>query len=794
MIKRIDIRKFGSFNNFSWTAKVRDAGNNVIDLKAVNIVYGRNYSGKTTLSRIVRSLETKLLPRNFEDADFRVYTDAGEITQGTLAACTHIVRVYNKDFVDDNLGFLRDPDGKILPIAVVGAENNQIETDIEHRRNLIGSEESKTGLKWQQISSLAKQVETSAELSSAEKALEAKLTAKANNPKTGIKHNKIYNDANYNALRLKKDIEAVFAGKIVPLTEEERVPKISLLGEAPLDDITTDLTYVPLLDELVESVSEILKREISPQKPIQELMDDANLQDWVRTGIGLHDGKRTSCGFCGEKFQKNFWSRLRAHFDEQSEEILAEIQTTINSIITERGRLNTLETFDFGKFYADLNVDAQLQIKALGAELKTYLSSLALLESALRKRQSDIFKPVKIPAINDNSEKITANLAGLKSLTDKNNARTATLGDDQKKAVIELRLSEVAQFMVDSGYNADLLKIEADRAAAEIAATSAATAKTSLALVEGEIDELQKKLRDEKRGAEKVNEYLRNFFGHNGLSLEASEEKDGKTFQFQIMRADQPAHNLSEGECSLVAFCYFIAKLEDTDAAGKELIVYIDDPISSLDNNHIFFVYSLICSTLSKEAKIPLTCKQLFISTHNLEFLKLLKRVPVTKHQHENFLITGAPAGSAVSLMPHYLRNYVTEFNFLFEQICLCTSKLATPDAHACFYNFGNNMRKFLECYLFFKYPFSSKNKTDNDHSDRIKRFFDQDGQGVMVQRLSNEYSHLCESFDRSVIPVDRDEIAKVADFVLLRLKEKDPEQFESLLISIELDDPLIPT
>lgn len=38
----------------------------------------------------------------------------------------------------------------------------------------------------------------------------------------------------------------------------------------------------------------------------------------------------------------------------------------------------------------------------------------------------------------------------------------------------------------------------------------------------------------------------------------------------------------------------FIAKLEEPESKGKDLIIYIDDPFSSLDGNHIFFMFSLI--------------------------------------------------------------------------------------------------------------------------------------------------------------------------------------------------------
>jgi len=47
MFKKIDIQKFGLFEDFKWSKELIDN-----QLNKVNIIYGRNYSGKTTLSRI----------------------------------------------------------------------------------------------------------------------------------------------------------------------------------------------------------------------------------------------------------------------------------------------------------------------------------------------------------------------------------------------------------------------------------------------------------------------------------------------------------------------------------------------------------------------------------------------------------------------------------------------------------------------------------------------------------------------------------------------------------------------
>ncbi len=117
MIEHIDIPNVGSFKNFVWNNSIRDSGNNIAKFKKLNIIYGRNYSGKTTLSRIFRSLQAGILPDKYENPAFTVSTDSGTITQTQIPTANHHIRVYNGDFIDDHLGFLRDSEGKITPFA-----------------------------------------------------------------------------------------------------------------------------------------------------------------------------------------------------------------------------------------------------------------------------------------------------------------------------------------------------------------------------------------------------------------------------------------------------------------------------------------------------------------------------------------------------------------------------------------------------------------------------------------------------------------------------------------------------
>ena len=130
------------------------------------------------------------------------------------------------------------------------------------------------------------------------------------------------------------------------------------------------------------------------------------------------------------------------------------------------------------------------------------------------------------------------------------------------------------------------------------------------------------------------------------------------------------AKYLSEGECRLIAFCYFMAKLDDINTKNTKPVIWIDDPISSLDENHIFSIYSLI---KTKILDTPDTCSQLFISTHNLRFLGLLKHIYDRKDKKiASFIVRRKLDGSILKELPKYLEKNITEYVYAFKQIYIC--------------------------------------------------------------------------------------------------------------------------
>jgi hypothetical protein len=187
------------------------------------------------------------------------------------------------------------------------------------------------------------------------------------------------------------------------------------------------------------------------------------------------------------------------------------------------------------------------------------------------------------------------------------------------------------------------------------------------------------------------------------------------------------------------------------------------------------------------QGKVTHRFKQMFISTHNLEFLKYLRRLSFEDRDRESFMVMRPRDSSVISLMPRHLRTYVTELNFLFGEICICSNPGNIATHYQSFYGFGNNLRKFLEGYLFFKFP------SDGLKYDKRVQLFFEDGTvaSPFVQRMTNEFSHLGEFIDRGALPVDSAEISSLAKFVLGKLKAADHSQYEHFLESVKTADPL---
>lgn len=795
MIKKINfVKKLGVFSDFTWDNEVKDDNGAVAEFKKVNVLYGRNYSGKTSLSRVFKSLEDRGISERITDAEFGILMDnAPQITNNNVSQCPADVRVFSSDFICTHLQWLNDENnGVIKPFAVMGDRNLDIERKIKDLNDKLGSVADQKGLMFQRYH--ANELFNSA--TQQKNDYESKLNEKLRNKAREIKENQVYNDVNYDITKIRQDIANIKRSPRDPLSEEDISIYIKYLKEELKPEHETFQLDIKDTVELANEANLLLNRNVSPSKTIQLLINDALLQEWVRNGIDLHRSKLTKCAFCGGAITDELWENLDSHFSKESE-ILRQELTQLLSVVH-----NNIETcrsdvpITSNDFYAIYLNEALQSISSLNEDKKKHIEMLSTIGKRLDLKLANIFVSTDPLNTSELSSSFRSSIENLNHLINRNNSEGSALSSTQTIKREALRQDAVLKFITDIDYDQsinDLNKLIEDE---KVLYTRLKEIDEKITKHNQELRQLASELQDERKGAYKVNEYLSSYFGHDSLSLDAVKNDDSDEYKFVIKRGNDLAYNLSEGEKSLISFCYFIAKLDDLDTTGKKIIVWIDDPVSSLDCNHIFFVFSLIENLIAKPMKVlgeNSKFSQLFISTHNLDFLKYLKTISVTRRQHAHFIIHRVQDKSFIKIMPSYLREYVTEFNYLFNQIYLCAAQTGPSDNPENYYNFGNNARKFLEAYLFYKYP--CKEEEGFGLKERILKFFDNDLLSQIVTfRLSNELSHLEESFDRSIKPIEVSELQKVAYLILSKIKEKDIDQYNALIRSINGTDIIAPT
>lgn len=785
MIKKFSKINYGSYQNFLWS-------DSLPKFKTLNILYGRNYAGKTTLSRILRSFEIKEPHPDYPNATFEIELDNRHLKESNITDENKdlYIRVYNRDFVKENLSFLINDNTqganiKAFSSIVVGKSNIDIQTEIENLKKQLGNEKDEeqnieaSGFykKLQDLKNEEQKIKEQIKEKNQDEQLREKARSIKANP------NFIKQGKSYDIATIKKDInktikdEKNIAQHIISQQKQDEYKNI--IKDEPKNPINFKVSFNQNnFSRIINEAKILIEKEIIAKEVIEN-----DLRKWLEKGLELHQHDSNKCKFCENPLRKERIEWLMEHIKDDSND----------KIDLENKLQDWLKNFEYYKvldsnvmpikddvFYTQSKAKFDNLKENLANNIKCYNDELNKIQELILSKQNDIFENLYLDtnSFKDYSQEIQKDLQSIQSLCNENDEKTKTLDEEQNKARERLRLNEIANFIKDIKYFEMQVELEKLEQSLNKNEENEKIVKSNIQKTKNEIENLENSLSDEKAGADKANEYLKNFFGYNQLEFKSIPDRNG---EFEIHRAGQPAKNLSEGECSLLAFCYFVAKLQDKDTKDKKPIIWIDDPISSLDNNHIFFIFSLIDSEIAKSEN----CTQLFISTHNLEFLKYLKSLTgfecrgKKEEQWTPMFLIEKQQSSTIQKLPIHIRKYITEYNYLFEKILECAEfETASDITIDIYYSIANNIRKFLDYYLFFKYPSSASlmKKYEYLFKDYQKASF--------VNRVINELSHLEETTIRATIPIDLQEIQEVAKMVI-KILQDDKIQFNALLESI---------
>lgn len=743
MIRRIDfLRNFGMFRNFT--------GNEDSDVPAFNkfnLFYGWNYSGKTTLSRVFQTIERKGLSREYTTASFKIAQDNGSELSSSNLSQSPTVRVFNRDYVTESF----HQEHTAPAVFIVGKEN--VELKARHAQ-LQGRRAS--------VERIA------AEIVNKRSAIEDQLS-KAGTITARLIRDQI-GDSRFERPHLQKRITEIRHDSASYILSDENVQ--ARLTTLRSREIYTELPKINLtLPDLAKLALEVnvLLGETASNRAIEKLKRDASLEGWVRQGLALHQNKEI-CGFCDSPLTAERLETLRGHFSEAYENLLLELERKIEQA--------NGESFNVPLPHErELMTDLRIEFASLKQNLDGWLvwakQNRDDLVTELNQKKNAVETQNVWNGDSARASEIDVIIVALNGVIERHNGLVRSI--EQTKSDAKLAL-------------------EHHYAALHFEENQVAQKEDETAYLQGRIqrsNEVKNRITQAIRaidvqisqsaiGATKLNELLKYLLAGSNIEVESVGNSE-----FRFIRGGEVATNLSDGERTAITFAYFLTTLEANGASPAGTIVFVDDPISSLDSNHIYAVYALIIERLEK-------CLQLFVATHNSEFFNLLKGQWLggkggNKPDSSAYYVCRVvePDGlmhTRITDLPRLLRKYKSEYEFVFSHLH-AFSEAATPSEHEA-YTAPNLLRKFLESYLGFRKP------SVTAWHEKLDLLFDSVEQQREVHKFADDASHL-QSLSRSLQqPAFVSSAQRLVCDVLNALKDKDPDHHASLLEVVNGGNP----
>ena len=737
MIRQLQrIRAFGSFHDFSWP-------NGLYDFKKCNLIFGWNYSGKTTLSRTLRCFELMKAHADFATAEVQICVEGGTVHHLSRLAAPHLFRVFNVDYVWENIQF---DSGRADAILVVGAE------DIAKQNELV-----------QDQTDLAQMVLDHVRVSDAHiakrEALDAALTARARDIKNDL------NRPNYDRLKFEPRVEERkddFAANLLSANDLQR--HIGVYRSDDKKDTLSAKTTDSLssITALKAATASLLSKTVTANTPIDRLSNDAEVEQWVRRGRVLHEGK-DDCQFCGQILPAGLLTAMDAHFSAEYNVLMQQLATQLTALNNARDEKLALD--HRSDFYPDQADQFQEIAGRLEVQLQSRREHIERLIAAVNQKQLKAFTSMTCPDAQDNASEIAGMVREINAVINMHNARTLQFEENREAVFATLERHYAATFVQDNKYSDAIIEIATLKANLD----NHARRMSGLA---ANIKRLERELSDAVKGADTINGYLHAFFGKPELQIVVANDN-----RFQITRNGHEARNLSEGERTAIAFAYFMTRLLDGKNKLTDTVVVIDDPIGSLDANHLFHVYALIKTQLAD-------CLQLFILTHNFEFYHLIREWAFDRNSQPKkedwsmYQIRRPDTGhSVLEAISPQLRRFNSEYHYLFDTLLKFEGSNAND--FDSLMSLPNLTRRFIEAFCGVMMP------TRQNPHEKINRLIDSPVEAECVYKFVNTFSHN-QTQTRSLKVPDFSECKHVVAACLNAIRAKYPDYYRDLESSIQ--------
>lgn len=574
IVKKIGkLAGFGVFPNFTCPGEVPD-------FKTHNLIYGFNGSGKTTLSRVFSSLERgapeAALP---PDCKFEIELDNGVVISesANLDYLKKRILVFNVDFVERNLQWSA---GKAEPVFYIGEEQAELGAR-------LAESEAKAASLRDALNAERKEAIANAKLLADNKTNTARLIAEQLNY-----------GRRYNATNLFDDYEVQNYGEEFVLSDDDLDQQKRIFNQSEA---------LPELHPIEELGFACSKWALYTHRALEstigtlvaaDLQKHSAMLSWLKTGVEYHEHHAlTECLLCGNTLKPERLNAVKQSVDSQTGRLVQLFPELIETAKEMLRKLDAIPSRPAPEYVTpDLRALYDVAVKSI-ADAHSKLRNL-IQEGIVRleKRVANILRAEAqgdhfILASKGKLDEIASECHNTYNvLVRQHNAKMADF--QRTKATAEKSLKRHYLAQNQTSYN-ELLKTVA------VLEEQARISNRKYELVEREIADIQTALRKHGKAAEKITKMVQNYLGHSELEILAVEGG------YEIRRYKKAlAGSLSEGEKTAIALCYFLCTLEAENRKISDLVVVIDDPISSLDTKALHYALSVVRSAVGLSGQL----------------------------------------------------------------------------------------------------------------------------------------------------------------------------------------------
>ncbi|AMA62358.1 AAA domain protein [Kurthia sp. 11kri321] len=572
MLSNISLKNVASYN---------EVGTKFEDLKKVNFIYGNNGTGKSTLSRAFL---------NIDDVAYSDCTYEGNRIEESL--------VYNKNFIDDNF----KSDNDIPGIFTLGKDHvdKQIELD-EIQRNIEKNKQDK--IKAQDNLEITKR-----KIDESKKSFIDLIWDKKSDKTNRI--SELYQSAFIGLHGSKQRFYNEYCKQVLSNKSELiDIDELFKRAEVVFSEERSEVSKIPVLEIRYEPNSTIFNKSIIGKEDLEyaHLVEKLNIHTWVHEGYKtIQENNLDYCPFCRSELKEEITNYLSEYFNEKFENEIIELNKEIikykeyaKDVITYLERLQTLDNKYLEKGMVE---NILLKIQAKNEENLKHLSEKEKAPS--NKIELKLFENELVELseqINIDNEKIEIHNNTIQKLAEKKER----LVRDIWKVFLNATDAEYKRF------NRELNQLNG-----KIKGLQSSVEQKNAYIIKDQ--QMYEKIKASIFGISStviaINKQLR-LYGFKNFSLKAAED-EGK---YKIVRENGEDANktLSEGEKTFITFLYYYHIVKSVE---NKKILFIDDPISSLDSTILYIVSTLVKDLIENSDKYKI--EQLFVSTHNTYFLK----------------------------------------------------------------------------------------------------------------------------------------------------------------------------